>query len=117
MQGGSQKWVDHSISVTINLPEETSEDLVATLYVTAWQSGCKGLTVYREGSREGILVSDKKGSKGEELAEAAPRKRPQSLDAEILRFKNGTETGLPLWGSTTIGPMRSSPVSPMMKSS
>jgi len=98
MQGGIQKWVDHSISVTINLPEETSEDLVATLYVTAWQSGCKGLTVYREGSREGILVSDKKGSKGEELAEAAPRKRPQSLDAEILRFKNGTENWIAFVG-------------------
>ena len=58
MQGEVQKWVDHSISVTINLPENATEDLVGQLYVTAWQSGCKGVTVYRDGSRSGVLLSE-----------------------------------------------------------
>jgi ribonucleoside-diphosphate reductase alpha chain len=93
MQGEMQKWVDHSISVTINLPEDVSEDMVAQLYITAWQSGCKGITVYREGSREGILVSTKKEAPAipAEAGTAAPRRRPVSLDAEIIRFKNNRE--------------------------
>lgn len=60
MQGRIQKWVDHSISVTINLPNNVSEDLVNQLYVEAWRSGCKGCTVYRDGSRAGVLISTKK---------------------------------------------------------
>ena len=60
MQGMIQKWVDHSISVTVNLPEDISEEMVAKVYQTAWESGCKGCTVYREGSRDGVLISSKK---------------------------------------------------------
>ena len=92
MQGEIQNWVDHSISVTINLPENVSEEMVAKLYITAWQSGCKGITVYREGSREGILVSTKKDSPAVATSGTpAPRRRPVSLDAEIIRFKNNRE--------------------------
>ncbi len=89
MQGRIQKWVDHSISVTINLPENASEDLVGQLYVTAWESGCKGVTVYREGSRSGVLVSNKKEKKAEE--QQVSTKRPKSLKAEIIRFNNNDE--------------------------
>ena len=92
MQGEVQKWVDHSISVTINLPTHASEDLVDQLYVTAWQSGCKGVTVYREGSRSGVLLTGKE-KEGESSAEndAIRYKRPRVLDAEIIRFNNNEE--------------------------
>jgi len=86
MQGRIQKWVDHSISVTINLPEKATEDLVNELYVTAWNSGCKGVTVYREGSRAGVLLSNKDKKEEEQNI-----KRPRILDAEVIRFKNGEE--------------------------
>jgi ribonucleoside-diphosphate reductase alpha chain len=86
MQGEMQKWVDHSISVTINLPNDVNEDLVSKLYMTGWKSGCKGITVYRDGSREGILSTGKNNKKT-----PFPKKRPESLDAEILRFTNGNE--------------------------
>ncbi|MDR2414917.1 MAG: adenosylcobalamin-dependent ribonucleoside-diphosphate reductase [Odoribacteraceae bacterium] len=86
MQGRIQKWVDHSISVTVNLPEEATEELVGKLYVEAWKSGCKGCTVYREGSRQGVLVSTT--SKKEE---AMPSKRPRELAAEVVRFQNNKE--------------------------
>jgi ribonucleoside-diphosphate reductase alpha chain len=88
MQGEVQKWVDHSISVTINLPKDTSEELVDRLYVTAWQTGCKGVTVYREGSRAGVLLGNGKLSEDEE---AKKYKRPKILDAEIIRFNNNEE--------------------------
>jgi ribonucleoside-diphosphate reductase alpha chain len=88
MQGEVQKWVDHSISVTINLPKDVSEELVDKLYVTAWQSGCKGVTVYRDGSRAGVLIGN--GKLGEE-EEARKYKRPKILDAEIIRFSNNEE--------------------------
>ncbi len=88
MQGEVQKWVDHSISVTINLPKDTSEELVDRLYVTAWQTGCKGVTVYREGSRAGVLLGNGKLSEEEE---AKKYKRPKILDAEIIRFNNNEE--------------------------
>lgn len=88
MQGRIQKWVDHSISVTINLPENATEELVGQLYVTAWESGCKGVTVYREGSRSGVLIANKKEDKnGTEIS----HKRPRSLNAEIIRFNNEDE--------------------------
>lgn len=87
MQGEIQKWVDHSISVTINLPEDATEELVNKLYFTAWECGCKGVTVYREGSRTGVLISTKDKSK-EGLF---PTKRPQDLDADIVRFQNNKE--------------------------
>ena len=90
MQGKMQKWVDHSISVTVNLPEDISEEMVSTVYETAWKSGCKGITVYREGSRSGVLISNKKESK-DSPESFFPKKRPESLDAEVIRFKNKNE--------------------------
>lgn len=87
MQGAIQKWIDHSISVTINLPGDVKESLVGELYVTAWESGCKGVTVYRDGSRNGVLVSN---DKSEEKIVNFP-KRPKILDAEIIRFSNNSE--------------------------
>ncbi len=88
MQGAIQKWVDHSISVTINLPSDAKEELVGDLYINAWKNGCKGVTVYRDGSRTGVLVtSDKKKKEKSQF----PIKRPRELDAEILRFKNNDE--------------------------
>jgi ribonucleoside-diphosphate reductase alpha chain len=86
MQGRVQKWIDHSISVTINLPENTSEELVEKLYITGWESGCKGITVYREGSRSGVLLSNE-----DKKAIMKSIKRPRALDAEIIRFKNEDE--------------------------
>jgi ribonucleoside-diphosphate reductase alpha chain len=92
MQGEVQKWVDHSISVTINLPENATEDLVGQLYITAWQSGCKGVTVYRDGSRSGVLLSNKeKESETTDENDATRYKRPRVLDAEIIRFNNNEE--------------------------
>jgi len=89
MQGRIQKWVDHSISVTINLPKDATEELVGQLYVTAWESGCKGVTVYREGSRSGVLISNKKEKKTEDGT--TNNKRPKILKAEIIRFNNNDE--------------------------
>ncbi|MDR2651276.1 MAG: adenosylcobalamin-dependent ribonucleoside-diphosphate reductase [Prevotellaceae bacterium] len=88
MQGEMQKWVDHSISVTVNLPSDITEEKVAEVYKTAWESGCKGITVYRDGSRSGILVS---ANDGKEPMNRMPAKRPVSLDADIIRFLNGKE--------------------------
>ncbi|MDD4430152.1 MAG: adenosylcobalamin-dependent ribonucleoside-diphosphate reductase [Bacteroidales bacterium] len=93
MQGRIQKWVDHSISVTINLPNDVSEDLVNQLYVEAWRSGCKGCTVYRDGSRSGVLLdASEKKDKGRVICfpELTP-KRPQELVADVLRFQNNKE--------------------------
>ena len=93
MQGGVQKWVDHSISVTINLPADVSESLVNDLYVEAWKSGCKGCTVYRDGSRAGVLVSTKKEEpKSHYIAnEEHILKRPIELEADVIRFQNNKE--------------------------
>lgn len=100
MQGAVQKWVDHSISVTINLPNDVSEDMVNKLYVEAWKSGCKGCTVYRDGSRSGVLIS-LKNEKKKSTENAAPspadengfvtHKRPIELDADVVRFQNNKE--------------------------
>lgn len=93
MQGAIQKWVDHSISVTINIPNDATEELVNELYLTAWEVGCKGVTVYRDGSRSGVLVS-KDENKKEEVALADnnfPTKRPIILDADVVRFQNNKE--------------------------
>jgi ribonucleoside-diphosphate reductase alpha chain len=89
MQGRIQKWVDHSISVTINLPESVSEDIVDQLYREAWESGCKGITVYREGSRDGVLLSGSKAKKKGERRIGL--KRPKVLDADVVRFRNNKE--------------------------
>lgn len=86
MQGRVQKWVDHSISVTINLPEDVEESLIGELYLEAWKSGCKGVTVYRDGSRAGVLVSASE-KKEEEVILA---ERPPILECDILRFRNGS---------------------------
>lgn len=100
MQGAVQKWVDHSISVTINLPNDVSEDMVNKLYVEAWKSGCKGCTVYRDGSRSGVLISLKnEKKKPTENAVPSPadengfvtHKRPIELDADVVRFQNNKE--------------------------
>ncbi len=93
MQGQIQKWVDHSISVTINLPSDAKEDLVGDLYVKAWQNGCKGVTVYRDGSRTGVLVSndDKKNKTKTTIEDRQRPERPRVLDAEILRFMHNNE--------------------------
>lgn len=90
MQGEIQKWVDHSISVTINLPNSATEELVDELYVTAWKSGCKGVTVYREGSRSGVLLAKEKNTENDE-EQARKYKRPNVLEAEIIRFSNNDE--------------------------
>ncbi len=101
MQGAVQKWVDHSISVTINLPNDISEEMVGKLYVEAWRSGCKGCTVYRDGSRSGVLISlsgdgKNKKKKGEKKAhymaeEEHILKRPVELEADVVRFQNNKE--------------------------
>ncbi len=96
MQGRVQKWVDHSISVTINLPSDVSEELVNRLYVEAWRSGCKGCTVYRDGSRSGVLLSIEKKKKTEPQqppGEIHPHviKRPNELEADVVRFQNNKE--------------------------
>ncbi|APU66926.1 adenosylcobalamin-dependent ribonucleoside-diphosphate reductase [Christiangramia flava] len=94
MQGAVQKWIDHSISVTINLPSDVSEDLVGKLYLEAWEAGCKGVTVYRDGSRSGVLISNddkKKEEKKEQAGGAFPLKRPQILEADVVRFQNAKD--------------------------
>ena len=92
MQGKVQKWVDHSISVTINLPENVDEELVGRLYFEAWKSGCKGVTVYRDGSRSGVLVADSK--KKDDIIEdntQVVEERPRELEADVVRFQNNKE--------------------------
>ena len=95
MQGAIQKWVDHSISVTINLPNNVSEELVNKLYVEAWKSGCKGCTVYRDGSRSGVMISVKKKDNKSELPPCklpdVVEVRPKSLECDVVRFQNNKE--------------------------
>lgn len=101
MQGAIQKWVDHSISVTVNLPNSVDEELVNRLYIEAWRSGCKGCTIYRDGSRSGVLVStqktDKKkeGEQAEQLPQCQPpvvtERRPDVLECDVVRFQNNKE--------------------------
>ena len=99
MQGAIQKWVDHSISVTVNLPADVDEALVNKLYVEAWRSGCKGCTIYRDGSRSGVMISVSKKEKKETSANSVPpckhpevtEVRPQVLECEVVRFQNNKE--------------------------
>lgn len=101
MQGEMQKWVDHSISVTVNLPETVTEELVAQVYMTGWEAGCKGITVYRDGSRSGVLISSDKKAAAEELGsqnDPTYFKRPKELEAEILRFQNNKESWIAFVG-------------------
>jgi ribonucleoside-diphosphate reductase alpha chain len=96
MQGAIQKWVDHSISVTVNLPADVDEELVNRLYIEAWKSGCKGCTIYRDGSRSGVLVSaEKKDKKKDETPMCQPPQvteiRPVELECDVVRFQNKKE--------------------------
>ena len=91
MQGAIQKWVDHSISVTVNLPNEVTEELVADVYRTAWESGCKGITVYRDGCRDGVLLDVKDKGAEKKCSSEQTIRRPESIPADIVRFKNGKE--------------------------
>ncbi len=104
MQGAIQKWVDHSISVTINIPSDATEELVNQLYLTAWEEGCKGVTVYRDGSRSGVLISNdekKKENDSEKNVQQNifPTKRPQVLDADVVRFQNNKEKWIAFVGT------------------
>jgi ribonucleoside-diphosphate reductase alpha chain len=90
MQGAIQQWVDHSISVTINMPADVSEELVGQLYMAAWEAGCKGVTVYRDGCRSGVLVSNSPTATNGESA-SFPTTRPALLEAEIVRFQNSKD--------------------------
>jgi ribonucleoside-diphosphate reductase alpha chain len=99
MQGAIQKWVDHSISVTVNLPKDVSEDLVSNVYKTAWEVGCKGMTIYRDGSRSGVLVTNDTNEKKEStFKETHAPTRPKRLSAEILRFQNDYEKWIAVVG-------------------
>jgi ribonucleoside-diphosphate reductase alpha chain len=89
MQGAIQKWVDHSISVTINMPNDVTEELVGECYMEAWKAGCKGVTVYRDGSRSGVLIANtEKAAEGTTINAPFPTIRPQVLEADIVRFQN-----------------------------
>jgi len=101
MQGAVQKWVDHSISVTVNLPNHVTEELVSEVYETAWKSGCKGMTIYRDGSRSGVLVNEEENNSSEKVVrfkETHAPKRPKILDADVVRFQNAYESWLAVVG-------------------
>ena len=91
MQGLVQKWVDHSISVTVNLPESVPESLVSDIYKTAWESGCKGITIYRDGSRSGVLITKSEEKEEKAIIETQAPKRPKELECDIVRFQNDRE--------------------------
>lgn len=100
LQGAVQKWVDHSISVTVNVPNECTEEMISKIYLTGWESGCKGITVYRDGSRSGVLVSNdsKKENISDGFSETHAPKRPEKLDAEIIQFNNDKEKWIAVIG-------------------
>ncbi len=98
LQGKVQKWIDHSISVTVNLPNDISEEMVGKVYQQAWESGCKGVTVYRDGSRGGVLIAADDKKKKEEAQEQKHEKRPSVLDADIVRFYNNEEAWIAFIG-------------------
>ncbi|MEL6696568.1 MAG: adenosylcobalamin-dependent ribonucleoside-diphosphate reductase [Bacteroidota bacterium] len=100
MQGAIQKWIDHSISVTVNVPNDTTEEMVAKIYQTGWEEGCKGITIYRDGSRSGVLISndEKKETKESAFGETHAPKRPQKLESEVIRFTNGKESWVAVVG-------------------
>ena len=99
MQGEVQKWIDHSISVTVNVPNDANEELVSNIYLTGWESGCKGITVYRDGSRSGVLISKSKKEEDENSFNAhnAP-KRPKKLEADVVKFYNDREKWIAVVG-------------------
>ena len=93
MQGQIQKYVDHSISVTVNLPENVTEDIVSKVYETGWRSGCKGITVYRDGSRQGVIMSNEGTTQNvvQDVQENNAKPRPKRLECEVVRFTNNKE--------------------------
>jgi ribonucleoside-diphosphate reductase alpha chain len=99
MQGEVQKWVDHSISVTVNVPNDVKEEMVSDIYLTGWESGCKGITVYRDGSRSGVLISNEKKEDEDNAftAHNAP-KRPKKLEADVVKFYNDREKWIAIVG-------------------
>jgi ribonucleoside-diphosphate reductase alpha chain len=98
LQGRLQKWVDHSISVTVNVPTETTEQTIEQIYLEGWKAGCKGITVYREGSRDGVLVANSDSQKEESIKETNAPKRPKTVNANILRFNNDNEKWIAVIG-------------------
>ena len=99
LQGSIQKWVDHSISVTVNIPKDASEQTVNEIYQTAWESGCKGMTIYRDGSRDGVLISNEKDTiKSSSFVENNAPKRPEKIEADVVRFKNKDEEWIAVVG-------------------
>lgn len=107
MQGEMQKWVDHSISVTVNVPAETTEELVSQIYQTAWECGCKGMTIYRDGSRAGVLVSNKKEEKKNpenDIIETHSPVRPKTLECDVVRFQNNYEKWIAFVGKINSKP-------------
>jgi ribonucleoside-diphosphate reductase alpha chain len=100
MQGILQKWIDHSISNTTNLPATATEQDISDLYMMAWEEGCKGVTVYRDGSRDGVLLSSDKEDKKkeEEWGETHAKKRPKFVDCEVIRFMNASEKWIAFLG-------------------
>lgn len=99
MQGAIQKWVDHSISVTVNLPADATEELVSDVYKTAWESGCKGMTIYRDGCRDGVLVTNEnKPENTSVFRETTAPARPEKIEADIVRFQNDYEKWLAVIG-------------------
>ncbi|MCB9361077.1 MAG: adenosylcobalamin-dependent ribonucleoside-diphosphate reductase [Flavobacteriales bacterium] len=101
LQGAVQKWIDHSISVTVNVPNECPEELVSEIYLTGWEEGCKGITVYRDGSRSGVLVSNEEKKEDEiinKFLETNAPKRPEKLEAEIIQFNNESEKWIAVVG-------------------
>ncbi len=98
MQGDIQKWVDHSISVTVNIPENATEELVSEIYLKAWESGCKGMTIYRDGSRSGVLVKGDKKDEKDDFRDSIAPARPKTIDADIIRFQNNYEKWIAVIG-------------------
>ena len=101
MQGAVQKWIDHSISVTVNVPNDCTEEMVSKIYLTGWETGCKGITVYRDGSRSGVLISNdekKEDNTPVSFAETQAPKRPKTLEAEIVKFNNNAEKWIAIIG-------------------
>ncbi len=103
LQGSVQKWIDHSISVTVNVPNSCTEEMVSKIYLAGWENGCKGITVYRDGSRSGVLIADTKKKDNEEeiitkFLETEAPKRPQKLEAEVVKFNNESENWIAVIG-------------------
>ena len=98
MQGKVQKYVDHSISVTVNLPNDATEEMVSNVYETGWKSGCKGITVYRDGSRQGVILSHDEKTIEEQMKENNAPRRPKRLECDVIRFTNNKEKWLGILG-------------------